>query len=237
MSAEYFTCVECATPKPIREFAEEKTLRLGHRATCRACRSAQARKRRLCNLEESRAKDRARYASNPEKFCARRRAFHAANKEKFRQWRIDTKAARSKRRKELREANLAEFNRKQRAYIARRKEKRREYLLRHEAKNPNRKIKSRLSSRIRCALKATGVKKLAKTTELIGCSIEAFRLHLQSLFKPGMSWANYGAWHIDHEKPCARFNLREPEQQRECFNFKNLQPLWAAENLSKGARA
>jgi hypothetical protein len=52
-----------------------------------------------------------------------------------------------------------------------------------------------------------------------------------------MSWATYGfrGWHIDHIRPCAAFNLSDPEQQKVCFHFSNLQPLWAPENLSKGA--
>ena len=49
-----------------------------------------------------------------------------------------------------------------------------------------------------------------------------------------MSWNNYELWHIDHIRPCSLFNLADPKEQKECFNYKNLQPLWAEENLSKG---
>jgi len=51
-----------------------------------------------------------------------------------------------------------------------------------------------------------------------------------------MSWANRNMWHIDHIVPCARFDLTDPEQQKACFNWKNLQPLWAMENIKKGER-
>jgi hypothetical protein len=51
-----------------------------------------------------------------------------------------------------------------------------------------------------------------------------------------MSWSNYGAWHIDHIKACAKFDLTIDSQQRECFNYTNLQPLWAKENIAKGAK-
>lgn len=52
-----------------------------------------------------------------------------------------------------------------------------------------------------------------------------------------MTWENYGpVWHVDHIRPCASFDLQDPAQQRECFNFKNLQPLFAKENLKKGDR-
>ena len=51
-----------------------------------------------------------------------------------------------------------------------------------------------------------------------------------------MTWDNHGEWHIDHIKPCASFDLTDADQQRECFNYTNLQPLWAKDNLSKGAK-
>jgi hypothetical protein len=56
-------------------------------------------------------------------------------------------------------------------------------------------------------------------------------------FRPGMTWENYGpVWHVDHIKPCAKFDLTDPDQQRACFHFSNLQPLFADENLRKGGR-
>jgi len=51
-----------------------------------------------------------------------------------------------------------------------------------------------------------------------------------------MTWDNYGEWHIDHETPCAAFDLTDPVQQSNCFHYSNLQPLWAEENRRKGAR-
>jgi hypothetical protein len=51
-----------------------------------------------------------------------------------------------------------------------------------------------------------------------------------------MSWENHGEWHIDHIKPCASFNLLDDEEQKQYFHYKNLQPLWADVNLSKGSK-
>jgi len=51
-----------------------------------------------------------------------------------------------------------------------------------------------------------------------------------------MSWDNYGEWHVDHKRPCASFDLSKLKEQRVCFHYMNLQPLWAAENLSKGTK-
>ena len=95
----------------------------------------------------------------------------------------------------------------------------------------------KLSKTIRCRfLKA--IKKSYKNTsciELLGCSIEEFKKYIESIFKDGMTWQNHGkfGWHIDHIKPCSRFNLSDIEQQKQCFHYSNLQPLWWWENLKK----
>jgi len=89
-------------------------------------------------------------------------------------------------------------------------------------------------SRLNAVLK--GLNKSASTMKLIGCTIDELRRHIESLFEPWMTWENYGLWDIDHIKACATFNLVDPEQQRACFNWSNLQPLEHIANLKKGAR-
>jgi|KBSSwiStaDraftv2_1062776.scaffolds.fasta_scaffold955071_2 hypothetical protein len=92
-------------------------------------------------------------------------------------------------------------------------------------------------NRMRDALQRNKNHKCSRLQELLGCKISELRHHLEKQFRPGMSWENYGpVWHIDHKKPCASFDLSIPEHQRECFHFSNLQPLFAKENLSKGAK-
>ena len=61
------------------------------------------------------------------------------------------------------------------------------------------------------------------------------KYHIESLFRPGMTWENYGfrGWHIDHIIPCSYFDLSIDENQLICFNFKNLQPLWQPDNFKK----
>jgi len=76
----------------------------------------------------------------------------------------------------------------------------------------------------------------AHTKELLGCSVEELKTWLAGWFAPGMTWENYGEWHIDHHRPCASFDLSDPAQQRLCFNYLNLRPLWAKDNMSKGAK-
>lgn len=98
------------------------------------------------------------------------------------------------------------------------------------------RISLALSSRLAHAVRRNSGVKAARTVELIGCSIEKLRLHLEGLFVDGMSWENYGTWHVDHKKPCAKFDLSNPAQQRACFHFSNLQPLWGIDNIRKGAK-
>ena len=62
---------------------------------------------------------------------------------------------------------------------------------------------------------------------------EAMRPWLEAQFLPGMTWDNHGEWHIDHIRPCASFDFSDPQQQKECSHYSNLQPLWAKDNLSK----
>jgi len=98
-----------------------------------------------------------------------------------------------------------------------------------------RKLRSSIGARIK---RYTGSRKAAKCVELLGCSIEFFRGWIEAQFQTGMTWANHGlhTWHIDHRIPCAEFDLRDPEQQKKCFNYTNLQPLWALDNLHKAAK-
>jgi len=71
--------------------------------------------------------------------------------------------------------------------------------------------------------------------ELIGCSVEVLWSHIESQFTTGMTKENYGVhgWHIDHIIPCDSFDFSDPEQQKQCFHYTNLQPLWAKDNIAK----
>jgi hypothetical protein len=82
----------------------------------------------------------------------------------------------------------------------------------------------------------TGKLKSSRTEDLLGCSFTFLRFWLESKFLPNMSWENYGDWHVDHIRPLASFDLTDPKQQALAFHFLNLQPLWAKDNLSKGAK-
>lgn len=106
---------------------------------------------------------------------------------------------------------------------------------RRRRQNPEYHVKQSLRHRLYIALK--GLSKSARTFELLDMALPEFRIYLQGQFQPGMTWENYGpVWHLDHVRPCASFDLRDLAQQRECFNWSNYQPLFAKENLQKGAK-
>lgn len=103
------------------------------------------------------------------------------------------------------------------------------------ANDPLYKLQSNICSLIRCSLKKTGNKKSSKTAEILGCSIEEFKLHLQSQFTDGMTLENHGAvWELDHKVP---ISWARTEQEAIAFNhYSNFQPLLATENIAKGNR-
>ncbi len=100
----------------------------------------------------------------------------------------------------------------------------------------NYKLKCELRSRLGHAVK-NGSKSGSAVRDL-GCTIPAFKLYLESKFRPGMSWDNWSrfGWHIDHIKPLAKFDLTKRKQFLEACHYTNLQPLWAEENLKKSDR-
>lgn len=131
-----------------------------------------------------------------------------------------------------------------RAYMREWKQKNKEKLVKWNAehhkkrmKTPGFRMKHALRNRIGNALRR-GYKKSGSSSELIGCDWDVLREHLETQFTEGMTWENYGhkGWHIDHIMPCDSFDLTDPEQQRTCFHYTNLQPLWAKDNLEKGAK-
>ena len=98
--------------------------------------------------------------------------------------------------------------------------------------NPSFKILESLRRRMLHALK--GKNKSASTMDLLGVkNIEIIWQRFEFLFQDGMTRENHGIWHIDHITPCTAFDLTDPEQQKKCFHYTNLQPLWAIDNMKK----
>jgi transcription elongation factor Elf1 len=122
-----------------------------------------------------------------------------------------------------RKQNRKELNRKQLIYERKRKKI-----------DPEFKLVKTLRSRLGTALKRKNAEKNHRTMDLIGQTPAFVRIYLEKQFTEGMSWDNHGKWHIDHRKACRTFDLLNEEEQRKCFHYTNLQPLWGPENMAKG---
>lgn len=123
---------------------------------------------------------------------------------------------------------------RQRKWRSANTERIRDRLKRYYKENIQRNLSVKLRKRIKDALKYT--RKSISTAELIGCSIEQLKTHIESQFVNGMNWNEYllGRIHIDHKVPLAAFDLRDVNQQKIAFHWLNLQPLWRQDNLQKG---
>ena len=95
------------------------------------------------------------------------------------------------------------------------------------------KLQETIRSRIAMAIK--GQAKTGSAIELLGCSMEEFRLHIERQWLPGMTWENWSlkGWHLDHIKPIKDFDLTDAKQLTEVCHYTNMQPLWASDNLAK----
>ncbi len=167
---------------------------------------------RQANLDKVRASARKRYAANKQKFIdATRRS------QKKHHDRVIATA------KLYRKNNRAKVRKAQNKWQAR------------KMLDLDFRIKKLLRGRLCMAIRAVdGAKKCARTTEMLGCSINDFRIYIESKFEVGMTWSNYGSvWHVDHIMPCAIFDLTKPEHQKRCFHFSNMQPLFVVDNLKK----
>jgi hypothetical protein len=103
---------------------------------------------------------------------------------------------------------------------------------RNQRRKPYNRVVFNLRRRLREYIRAHGT----RTVELIGCTTAELRTHIERQFRDGMSWENYGQWHVDHIRPCAAFDLTDYAQRCACFHFTNLQPLWAEDNILKSDR-
>lgn len=99
---------------------------------------------------------------------------------------------------------------------------------------PSARLRKTVMNRIWSAMKNQRVNSVGSFS-LVGCQVQFLRSYIEGKFETGMSWDNYGAWHVDHIRPCASFDLSDKEQVLQCFNWRNLQPMWASENSSKGS--
>lgn len=163
--------------------------------------------------------------------------YRIRNKDKIKEYLVINKEHISEVRKKRRECDKASEYQKiyQKQYRLDNKEKikkyKKEYIKNRCKYDVEFKLLQNLRRRLHHAL--SGERKSLHTLELLGCSIPELKEWLQLKFSIGMTWENYGKWHVDHIIPCAAFNLSIEEEQKRCFNYTNLQPLWAFDNIKK----
>jgi hypothetical protein len=151
---------------------------------------------------------------NKDKLNAQCREYERLNKDKI-----------SAQRREYRRLNKEKIIQQKKYYVRNKR-----------LTDPLFKLKENLRTRCKAAIRAAKINKSNGTLKLLGCTPGALKIYLEAKFIDGMSWDNQGKWHIDHIRPCASFDLTDPEQQRQCFHYTNLQPLWARDNMRKGAK-
>ena len=163
---------------------------------------------------------------NKEKIAKKKAEYNKKNKEKI-----------SSKRKEYNEKNKEKLKKTRNIWIKNNKEKIYSNRNKRYKSDPSFKMSIILRSRLHRALKSGKAKKSNKTEYLLGCTFEEARKYLESLFEEGMSWDNntMAGWHIDHIIPCASFDLTDIEEQKKCFHYANLRPLWSFDNKSKGS--
>ena len=207
-------CTKCQEvfPASFEFFHKKISGKYGVTAKCKNC---------------SKSYNREMYGKHQDKRLESKREYGKNNKDKIqernRKQYLKNREARIEHQKQYAETN--------KDYI---RERMREYTINKYHSDPHLKIKMNLSNRMRRFFSKNG----SRTIDFIGCSIDDLKLHLEKQFTDGMSWENYGlyGWHVDHIRPCCSFDLTDPEQQRECFHYTNLQPLWAEDNLAKSGR-
>ena len=170
------------------------------------------------------------YAANKEKFAKqyqdRREDIRAywrnispevrqRKNQRTREWRAKNKERHSALNKKWREENPARWKE----------------LTKRNRSKPEAKVASNMRRRLREFIRTK-----RSSVQLFGCSSEAMRKHIEAKFTKGMTWGNYGEWHIDHIVPCSAFDLNNEQHVRTCFHFSNLRPLWATDNIAKSDR-
>jgi hypothetical protein len=161
------------------------------------------------------------YLANKEKELKQHREWKAANPDLYKQ----IKAASDRK---YRQENAEYLEQKRIAYGPRRNSLAKQRYHSDERARAEAKTRARF---VQLILKVKSKSKVCE--EMCGCDLQSLRKHIESKFLDGMSWDNYGRWHIDHIKPVSSFDLTDQEQIKQCFHFLNLQPLWAADNIKK----
>lgn len=220
-------CCICKVEKAREDFHRKADSRDGLCAFCKQCKSERRRSYYVENKEHIKAKSAKWRADNPERSSETKKASRIKK--------IETYKARSRQRYADNRAKVlayqAEYRKKNwPAVLAWNTTYKRERL----RSDPLFRLEYAVRGRTLAAFREKGFSKGSKTMELLGCDWPALKAHMEAQFQTGMSWDNRGDWHIDHIIPLASAKTVE-DLERLC-HYTNLQPLWAADNIRKGAK-
>ena len=150
------------------------------------------------------------------------------------------KACFAEYQREYHKNNYDKLSQKRKQYYAKPKVRKRQtqwqnnYCKERRDDDPLFRAKGNLRKRIRDCYRTSFWTKKSRNQEVLGCDYDTAFSHIEGLFKEGMSWDNYGDWHIDHIIPlCSATTVEELEA---LCHYTNLQPLWAEENILKGGK-
>lgn len=218
-------CSKCGVEKPVTEYRKHKGCKLGVRPECKACMA-------ILNHDY--------YQNNREKINKRSTVYRQKNKikiakNKYIYYRKNKHAAyeRAKKSVQSRKDEVAKY---QYEYAQTHKDNLREYYNNYHKNKALNNIGFRILRNLRARMRSSIIRgyKSKTTLELLGISGYECMDYLETLFRGDMTRENYGeVWHIDHIIPCSFFDLTNEIEQRICFNWRNLQPLFINENLAK----
>lgn len=212
-----------------------------------------ARKQRYARKRDIERRQQAEYrAANLDAIRAQQKAYREANRDEL-----------ARRRRERREANLDAYRAKERARtktpaqraaaVERTRKWQEANLERHrEWMRSNRKrrmdsdpafkasvaMRRRFYMAIRNQVYDGWNIRSGQAVRLLGCTMAEFVAYIESLWSAGMTWENWtrDGWHIDHIVPLSAFDLSDEDQAKAACHYTNLRPLWAKDNLRKGAK-
>jgi len=211
-------CTKCNTIKDDNDFYKTKHNKDGLMSQCKTC---------------FKITQHDIYDKNKEKIRLRQKIYREKNKDIIKTYKQEYYQNNKEYKKELNKKyyhTIKKYDLKQKEKA---KKYNKEYQRKHQYRDdPIHRLISNQRSRINKILKH--YKNEHHMLDRIGCTPAELKIHLESQFTEGMTWDNYGKWHVDHIIPCASFDLTDLEQQKKCFHYTNLQPLWAKDNLAKG---
>jgi hypothetical protein len=193
----------------------------------KAVKKEQDRRYRENNTEKCRARSKQYRETNAERVKEGKRKEQAANRASYRQRYLKFKEKNPERVKDIqaayRQRNKDQINHRSSMWSKTKRES-----------DPIYRMIGSCRARTGAAIRAKGYKKESSTEHLLGCSWDSLRDHLEAQFTEGMTWDNYGKWHVDHVIPVS--SAKTLEQLLQLCHFSNLQPLWAIDNLTKHSK-